>query len=97
MCHHNSRAVGVERDFAGGVGVLEHAGEVAAEAGAFERIGIAAFGQQPDASDRGEDEPVQEPVGDLDGGGVAPQFGLGDVPDDRDVRLGGARGRCSGE
>ena len=82
-----------ERDLAGGVGVLEHAGEVAPEAGAFQRLRVAAFGQQPDTSDGREDEPVQEPVGDLDGGGVAAQLGLGDVPDDRDVRLGGARWR----
>ena len=74
---------------------LQDGGEVAGKAGAFERVGVAAFGQQPDAADRREQEPVQESVGELDGGGVAAQLGLGDVPDDRDVRARWrARARC---
>ena len=36
--------VGGERDFPGGLGVCEHAGEVAAQAGAFQWVGVAAFG-----------------------------------------------------
>jgi hypothetical protein len=44
--------------------------KVAAEAGARQRVGVTAFGEQPDATDGREDEAVQEPVGDLDGGGV---------------------------
>jgi hypothetical protein len=86
-----------ECDLPGGAGVREHAGEVAAQAGAFQRFGVAAFGQQPDPADGREDEAVQEPVSDLDDGGVAAQLGLGDVADDRDVRAGGARGRGAGQ
>lgn len=47
-----------ERDLAGGLRVLEGAGQVAAEAGAFERVGVAALWEQSDAADGREDESV---------------------------------------
>jgi hypothetical protein len=58
--------VGGELDLPGAAGVLERGREVAREAGVFERVRVAAFGEQPDASDRQEQETVQQPVGDLD-------------------------------
>ena len=86
-----------ERDLPAGVGVLQGRGEVLLQAGPFERFGVAAFGQQPDAAARDDQEPVQESVGELDGGGVAGELGLGDVADDRDVRAGGGRRRGPGQ
>jgi len=78
----------VELDWSGAAGVLDGLGEVVAQPGVLERVGVAAFGQEPDASDRQQDEPVQEPVGDLVDGCVAAQFQRGDVADDRDVGVG---------
>ena len=45
-----------ERDLAAGVGVLQRRGEVLLKAGAFQRFGVAAFGQQPDAPARARSE-----------------------------------------
>ena len=54
--------VGGELDLTGGAGVLERGREVAREPGVFERVWVAAFGEQPDASDGEEQEPVQQPL-----------------------------------
>ena len=70
MCHHSSRGA-VELELPGGLCVLDGGGEVAGQAGAFEGLGVAAFGQQPHAPDDREYESVEEPVGELDGRGVA--------------------------
>ena len=83
-----------ERDLAPGVGVLQRRGEVLLKAGAFQRFGVAAFGEQPDAPAGADQKAVEESVGELDGGGVPGELGLGDVTDDRDVRAG--RGRWRG-
>ena len=87
----------IECELSGGLGVFEDGGEVAEQAGVLERVGVAALWQQPHPSDRGEHEAVHEAVGDLDGGGVAGELGLGDVADDRDMRAGGGRGRGPGQ
>ena len=89
--------VGGELDAAGALGVLERGREVAGEPGVFERVRVAAFGQQPDASDPEKQKPVQQSVGDLDRARVAAQLGLGDVTDDRDVSVGRAGGRGAGQ
>ena len=85
--------VGVERDLRPVSGVLQRRGEVLLKAGAFQRFGVAAFGQQPDAAACADQKAVEKPVGELDGGGVPGELGLGDVADDRDVRAGGGRRR----
>jgi hypothetical protein len=61
----------VEVQLSGGAGVLQGGGEVAPESGAVQRVGFAAFGQQPDASAADQQKPVQQAVGDLDRAGVA--------------------------
>ncbi len=49
--------------------------------------GSPPSGSSRDASAADEQEPVQQPVGELDGGDVVAQLGGGDVPDDGDVRV----------
>ena len=71
-------------------------GEVLPQAGAFQGFGVAAFGEQPRAGTP-DQEAVEESVGELDGGGVPGELGLGDVADDRDVRAGGGRRRGPGQ
>ena len=88
---------GVELDMPSGLGVFEDGREVPGEAGVLERVRVAAFRQQTHPSDRGEHEPVHEPVGELDPGGVVAKLAGGDVPDDRDVSVGGACGRVAGQ
>ena len=51
-----------ELDAAGAVGVLERGREVPGEPGVFERVRVAAFGEQPDASDPQEQKPVPMPT-----------------------------------
>ena len=75
-----------EPDLALGVGVLQRRGEVLLKAGAFERFGVAALGEQPDAPAGADQEAVEESVGEFDGGGVPGELGLGDVADDRSCR-----------
>src|SRR5450755_1367226 len=77
----------------GGEGCLEPA----VQAGAFERVGVAAFGQQSDAAAAEQQKAVQQPVGKLDGVDVMLQLDGGDVTDHRDMRVGRAGGRGPGE
>ena len=84
-----------ECDLAGGVGVASTLG-AAAQAGAFRAGRGRRLRAAAEPGGRLQDA-VEESVGDLDGGGVTAQFGLGDVPDDRDVRLGGTCGRGAGQ
>ena len=56
-------------------GGVERGGEPAVQAGAVERVGVAAFGQQPDAAAAEQQEAVQQPVGELDGVDVMLQLG----------------------
>jgi hypothetical protein len=89
--------VGVQADLPGGLGVLERRGEQPGEAGVGERVVVAAFGQQAPAAAGDEEDAVQVAVGELCLGGVAAQFVLGDVADQRNVRAGGARGTGAGQ
>ena len=67
--------------------MLDRRGEHGGQAGAGERVGVAAFGEQAGVGGRREHEPVRQPVGELDLGEVVAQLVLGDVPDERDVRV----------
>jgi len=71
--------------------VLDRAAEHAREAGAVERVAVAALGQQLGAPTGDQQKAVEQAVSELDRGEVVAQLGLGDVPDQRDVRVGGAR------
>jgi hypothetical protein len=74
----------------------ERVREAAVEPGGLERVGVAAFGEQPDAAAGDQDEAVEQSVGELDRLDVVLQLGLGDVADHSNVRVGGARrgGAC---
>jgi hypothetical protein len=63
--------VRVEADLAGGLGVFESRGEQPRQAGAVERVVVAAFGQQALSSAGDEEDAVEIAVGELDRGGVA--------------------------
>ena len=89
--------VGIETDLSGLACLPERGGEEALQAGGGERVGIAAVGQQSLAAARNQQDAVDVAVGELEGGGVAAQLVLGDVPDDRDVRGAGARRRGAGQ
>jgi hypothetical protein len=86
-----------EVDLAGVAGGVERFCERAVEAGAVERVGVAAFGQQADAAAAEQQEAVEQPVRELDGVDVMTQLGGGDVADHADVRVGRARGRGPGQ
>ena len=64
-------SVWVESDLPGGLGVLEGRGEQAGEAGAVQRVVVAAFGQQALAAAGDDQDAVQVAVSELDRGGVA--------------------------
>ena len=57
------------------MGVLSVAGSRRSRPVSFERVGVAAFGQQPDAAAAEQQEAVQQPVGELDGVDVVSQLG----------------------
>jgi hypothetical protein len=70
-----------EANLPGAAGAGERCGEPAIQAGAVKGVGVAAFGQQPDAPAAEQQEAVEQPVGEFDGVDVVAQLGGGDVAD----------------
>ena len=87
----------VQAEAAGGAGVLDRAAEHGGQAGAVKRVSVAAFGEQAGSPAGAEHESIGEPVGELDVREVVAQLVLGDVPDQRDVRLARSRGGGAGQ